>query len=124
MVHIAAVPSSVGPRRVQTEADRHLLLRPPHCRRPHQYRQRYIRRLPAVENRLDDIGRQQRQPQDAADVGGIDLLCGGDLLDGREHAAFGAVANGSFRVTRPFPTVAWRGKIDPQATFAGCESTA
>jgi hypothetical protein len=55
------------------------LLPPPHPKRPHQYRQRHRRRLPPVQNRLDDVGREQRQPQDAADVGRGDLG-GGDFL--------------------------------------------
>jgi hypothetical protein len=29
---------------------------------PHQHRQRHLRRLPSVQNRLDDVRREQRQP--------------------------------------------------------------
>ena len=60
------------------------LLPPPHRKRAHQHRQRHLRRLPPVENRLDDIGRQQRQPQHPADIGSIDVLGCGDFLDGRK----------------------------------------
>jgi hypothetical protein len=35
--------------------------------RPHQHRQRHVLRLPPVQNRLDDIGRQQSEPLQAAE---------------------------------------------------------
>jgi hypothetical protein len=63
-------------------------------------RQRPFRRLTTVENRLDDVGREQGEPQDTADVRRVDLF-GGDFLDGREYAALGPVANGCFRRATP-----------------------
>ena len=47
MVHIAAIPYSFDPLCARTEAHRPLLL-PPHSKRPHQHRQRHLRRLPPV----------------------------------------------------------------------------
>jgi ATP-dependent protease Clp ATPase subunit len=37
-----------------------------HGERPHQHRQRHVRRLPSTQDRLDDVGGQQGQPQHAA----------------------------------------------------------
>ena len=53
---------------------------------PHQEGKGHGRRLQTFEHLLDEIGRQQRQPQYAADVGLIDLLGRGDLGDGRVAA--------------------------------------
>jgi hypothetical protein len=41
-----------------------------------------IGRLPPIPHRLDEVGREQSEPQDAANVEGVDLLCGGGFLDG------------------------------------------
>jgi len=35
------------------------LLRPLDGERPHQHRQRHVRRLPSTQDRLDDVRRQQ-----------------------------------------------------------------
>ena len=45
-----------------------------HRKRPHQHSQRHLCRLAPVENRFDDFGREQRQPQNPADIGRVDLL--------------------------------------------------
>ena len=50
-------------------------LQPPlHRKRLHQPRQRHCIRLPPIQDRLDDIRRQQREPQKARDIGRVDLL--------------------------------------------------
>src|SRR5580704_9775885 len=41
-----------------------------------------IGRLPPIPHCLDEVGREQSEPQDAANVGDVDLLCGGGFLDG------------------------------------------
>ena len=41
----------------------------------------------AVEDPLDDVGGEQGQAEDAADIGGVDLLRRGDLRDGGGDAA-------------------------------------
>src|SRR6266852_4065523 len=51
--------------------------------RPHQRRQRHLRRLPPTQDRLHDIRRQQGQSQNTAHVGLIYFLGAGDLRDGR-----------------------------------------
>ena len=35
--------------------------------------------MAAIEDHLDDVGRQQDQAKDAADVGGVDILGGGAI---------------------------------------------
>ena len=55
------------------------LLHPPHRQRPLQPLQHHPLVRPPAEDRLDDVRRQQRQPQDAADVALPDLLRLGDL---------------------------------------------
>jgi len=47
---------------------------PLHRKRFHQPRQRDPLRLLPIQERLDDIRRQQRQPQQARDIGRVDLL--------------------------------------------------
>ena len=37
--------------------------------------------MPAVQDRLHDVGGEKRHAQDAADIGSVDLLCRGRLLD-------------------------------------------
>ena len=76
------------------------LLLPYDRERLHQDGQRYPCRLPPVQDRFNDVGREQREPQDAADVGSVDLLRRGDFLDGRERAAFWSLVDDRFRRTR------------------------
>ena len=47
---------------------------------------RDLRRLPPIEDRLDDLRREQRQPQNPADVGRVDALRPGQVLQRRVHA--------------------------------------
>jgi len=54
---------------------------PLHRKRLHQSRQRNLLRLPPVQDRLDDIWRQQREPQKARDIGRVDLLGRGQFVD-------------------------------------------
>src|SRR3546814_6268043 len=54
---------------------------PLHREQSEQPGKRDVRPLPPVEDRLDDVGRQQRETQHAAGVGGVDLLRRGDLPD-------------------------------------------
>ncbi len=49
----------------------------------HQHRERHLGRLLSTQDRLDDVRRQQGQPQDATHIGFIDFLGGSDLRDGR-----------------------------------------
>ena len=57
------------------------LPRPLHRNPLHQRRQRDLLRLPPIYDRLDDLRRQQSQPQHAAHVGAVDLLRPGKLGD-------------------------------------------
>ena len=47
------------------------LLFPPHRKRPHQHRQRDLRRLPPVEDGGGDGWYEEREARDAADVGDV-----------------------------------------------------
>lgn len=58
------------------------MLRPQHPNRLHQNRKWHVSGLPAVENRLDDGRRKERQPQNPTDVRRIDLLRLSNLVDG------------------------------------------
>jgi hypothetical protein len=58
------------------------LLRARRGGRPHQRRQRHFGLLSPIQHRLDNVGRQQGQAKDAADVGPIGLLDGGDFRVG------------------------------------------
>jgi len=60
---------------------RRRLFAPPHRKRPHQHGERPFHRLSPVENRLNNVRHQQRQPQHSPDLGLIDLLSGGNLRD-------------------------------------------
>jgi hypothetical protein len=60
--------------------------------RLHQHCQSHLRRLPPIQDRLDDVRRQQGQPQDARHVGFVDLLGGGDFGDGRVGAILEAIS--------------------------------
>ena len=53
----------------------------------HQSRRGQLGRLPAVEDHRDDVGREQGEAQDAADVGGVDARDAGDLVDYAVDAA-------------------------------------
>jgi hypothetical protein len=59
-----------------------LLLSPLYRKPLQQILELQPRRLTPAQNRLDYIGRQQGQPQDATDVGLVDFLGTGDLRDG------------------------------------------
>ncbi len=48
--------------------------------------------MSSIEDGLDNVGRQQGQAEDAADIGGVDLLGGGDFLDGGVDAGFQQLA--------------------------------
>jgi hypothetical protein len=59
-------------------------LLPPHCRPiPQQLRQPQPLRLPPVEDRLDEVGREAGERQQAADVGEGDALVLGEVGDRR-----------------------------------------
>lgn len=57
---------------------------PLHRKRLHQPRQPQSFRLPPIQDRLDDVRRQQRQSQHARDIGRVDLRGRGELADGGE----------------------------------------
>jgi hypothetical protein len=52
-----------------------------HLKCLHQRRQTHSLRLPPVQDRLDDLRRQQGQPEDAAEIGPVDLPGLGKLRD-------------------------------------------
>jgi|GEM_PF-3208158 hypothetical protein len=54
----------------------------------HQPRQYHLWLLRSVEDRLDDICREQGQSQDAGHLGRRDPLAVGQFVDGRESARF------------------------------------
>src|SRR5436309_3042509 len=58
----------------------------PHRKRPLQRCQHSLRRLPPAQDPLDDVRREQGQPQHATNVKLVDLLGSGDLRDGRVFA--------------------------------------
>ena len=84
------------------------LLPPPHRKSPHPPVQLQPRRLSSFEDRLDNVRRQQRQPQHAADIGLVDLLGSGRFGDGDRLAPGFAAGAGSspFRVAARIP-IAW-----------------
>ena len=53
-------------------------------KRLQQSRPRHFLSLRPVQDRLDDVRREQRQPQDAGHVGGRDPLALGEFVDGDE----------------------------------------
>ena len=54
---------------------------PPQQRKPlHQVIQLQLRRLPPIEDRLYDVRREQRQPQDAANIGRVHAFRPGQIL--------------------------------------------
>ncbi len=55
-----------------------------HRKRLQHLRQRDLRLLLPVQDRLDDVGREQREPQDTGQVGGRDPLALGQFGDGGE----------------------------------------
>jgi len=57
-------------------------------KRPHQHRQRDLRRLPPIQDRLDDIRREQRQAHQARDIGRVDLLRSRQFVDRAVAAGF------------------------------------
>ena len=63
------------------QAERRPLLLPLHRNRLHQRRQRHPLRLSPIQDRLHDIRRQQREPQQARDIGRVDLLGGGQFVE-------------------------------------------
>lgn len=64
--------------------------------------------MPSIENRLDNVGCQQCQAQDPAEIGPVDFLGGGQIGDGRKSAAFEEV----------FPAVIARQGLDQSAVDA------
>lgn len=94
---VAAPPACGAPDRKGSgsKAQRSPLLAPIGGNTAHQVLELECLRLPAVEDRFDDIGREQGQAQDAADIGVVDLLGRGQLFD----AAVGAILN------QPLPAV-------------------
>jgi hypothetical protein len=73
------------------ESNRHLRPPQPHRNRPHQYCQCEVRRLAPVQNRLDDVGCQQGEPQNSADIGSVYLLGRCDFFNDRELGTTGTV---------------------------------
>jgi len=57
------------------------LLLPLHRKRLHQPRQRHPFRLPPIQDRLDDIRRQQREPKRGRDIGRVDRLGSRKLVE-------------------------------------------
>jgi len=54
---------------------------PLHRKWPHQPRRRHRAELLPIQNLLDDVGREKGQTQYSADVGVVDLLSSGNLID-------------------------------------------
>jgi hypothetical protein len=57
-----------------------------HRKRLHQSRQPQSRRFASIQDRLDDIRRQQGEQQDATEIAAIDLLRPRQLVDRRVSA--------------------------------------
>ena len=79
-------PSAIE-RRQALKGGKRVGLNLPHQRKPlQQIVQLQRRRLPPIQERLHDLRREQRQPQDPADVGRVDALGPGQILERRMHA--------------------------------------
>ena len=72
----------MAPQRKSRVEKEWLLILPLDRKGLHQSRQRERGRVLSIQDGVDNVGCQQRHPQDPADVGGVDLLRCGQLLDG------------------------------------------
>jgi hypothetical protein len=79
---VAAILDSFDPQHARTETHRPLPI-PLNQIRSHQDRERHRYWLSPIQNHFHEIRREQRQPENATDIGRIDFLRRSDFPDAR-----------------------------------------